>query len=191
MKTLWHTLLVLTCALALAACGGGEEASNGDGGASNGGGGDAAAVNYDFTVSVGDAETFTPENAEAQVPLAPGVSREDYSPAFEIDTNLGNGLFRVELGPDPLAVGEREVQRALVTFATEIDGERVEVGCGSNDGTPDDATMTITEVTNEGLSGSITITLTSCDDFYTAEAVDLESITVTGEFTNVPYLPEE
>lgn len=146
---------------------------------------------YSFNVKFGDVTELTPDNAKAKFPPAPGVPIENLSPAFDIDADRSIALLRVEMRDDELAVGESEVRRMNATLDIEIDGETRQVGCGGINGTPDDLFMTLTEVTETRLSGTLTATLTSCDDWATGEAVNLDSITITAEFTNIPYLPEE
>lgn len=150
------------------------------------------AVDYSFNVKIGDDLIITQDDAKIDLPYPPGIPVEDLSPAFDIKKN-GEFVFslRVELRDDVLAVGESEIQRMNARFDADIGGEMQTLGCGGNDGTPDDVFMTITEVTETRLSGSLTITLTSCHDSATASSVDYDSVTVVADFTNIPYRPEE
>ena len=153
-----------------------------------------ATEDYVYTVSLGDYIELTPDNTILAVDKLPGVPVEDHRPGFVVEksnSSLTPPHFSLELRDNPVVAGEHEISRMNVSFMALIDGNEVPLGCGGNEGTPDDVFMTITAVNDSTLSGSLTITLTSCDDFYTAEDVGIESVTVTADFTDVPFLPED
>lgn len=150
------------------------------------------AVDYSFNVKIGDDLIITQDDAKIDLPYPPGIPVEDLSPVFDIKKN-GDFVFslRVELRDDVLAVGESEIQRMTARFDAEIDGDMQTLGCGGNNGLPNDVFMTITDVTETRLSGNFTITLTSCFISETGTAFDYEGVTVVADFTNIPYRPEE
>ena len=150
------------------------------------------AVDYSFNVKIGDDPVITQNDAKIDLPYPPGIPADTLSPAFDIEKGIIFGFaLRVELDDNELIIGESEIERMTARFDAEIDGEMQTLACGGNDGTPDDVFMTITEATETRLSGSLTITLTSCHDSATASSVDYESVTVVADFTNIPYRPEE
>jgi len=150
------------------------------------------AKDYSFNVKIGDDLVITQDDAKIDLPYPPGIPADTLSPAFDIKKN-GEFVFslRVELRDDMLAVGESEIQRMTARFDAEIDGNMQTLGCGGNNGLPDDVFMTITDVTETRLSGNFTITLTSCFISETGSAFDYEGVTVVADFTNIPYRPEE
>ena len=149
-------------------------------------------IDYSFNVKIGDDLIITQDDAKINLPYPPGIPAEELPAAFDIKKN-GKSIFslRVELRDDVLAVGESEIERMTARFDADIDGDMQTLGCGGNNGLPDDVFLTITDVTETRLSGNFTITLTSCFLSETGSAFDYEGVTVVADFTNIPYRPED
>ena len=88
--------------------------------------------------------------------------------------------FRI--GDDPVASTEEFVARNTgFSWETTIDGAKRRVGCDPEE--DQGVSINRTELTDTRVSGNFRMTLVRCDDFYTAEPVELDSLPFTIEGT--------
>lgn len=72
----------------------------------------------------------------------------------------------------------------MIQLYVGMEGERRRVGCDPAD--PEQGTFQRTELTATKVSGTFTLEFVSCDDYFSAEPVDVPGLpfTVTGSFTD-------
>lgn len=160
-------------------------------GESNGQTGDAQAASSESSASTSDVEgEFTVE-----VSNGTGFGHESERASIEVATDNMIGLkasgwhVRVharelpESGPGETTEFGRN--NTIMSLYVDIDGERKRVGCDPAD--PEQGTFTRTELTDTHVSGSFTLEFVSCDDYYSAESVDVPGLpfTVTGSFSQL------
>ena len=73
----------------------------------------------------------------------------------------------------------------MIQLYVDMEGERKRVGCDPAD--PEQGTFQRTELTDTQVSGEFTLEFVSCDDYFSAEPVDVPGLpfTVTGSFTDL------
>lgn len=175
-------LLVLLAflSMALVACGSQDDTGDDNDNADT----NSTSLDYSYSVTVNDDVTFTQDDAPVKNTII-------QAPMIEVDSRTSTQYFmRIEFDSSEItAPGNYEIDRVTLSFPSDL-GESGTVGCGSNDGTPDDVMMTVTAVDGNRLSGTLTVALTSCDDYVSGEAVEMESASVVAEFTDIPFLPD-
>ncbi|MCH9687088.1 MAG: hypothetical protein K0V04_36975 [Deltaproteobacteria bacterium] len=130
----------------------------------------------------------TPDNALARVTPFPKNVGITPKPSFEIvERGSSDFRLRVEFDEDTLTTGANPVMRVTAGGNTTVGGKPAKISCGSTEGTPDDASMTITTIDGKRLTGTIDLVLTRCNDWATAKPVALERLKVSGTFSNVPF----
>ncbi|MEM7156558.1 MAG: hypothetical protein AAF799_27170 [Myxococcota bacterium] len=147
---------------------------------------------YAFSVKIGDAEPFTEAKGRARVTPFPKGLPGKPKPSIDINARKARvPTVRFEFREMEIKKGPNEVFRMNVGFSAMVGGKEQLVGCGGNEGTPDDLMMEVTAFDDTHLSGTIKARLTSCHDYDTAETVDYPGVDFEASLTDVPYREAE
>jgi len=213
MKYRWFVLCLVSVMMAVAACGGDDE---GDSDANSDAGANESApaaqtssddepelepgVDYTFTITFSTGEEMATPDGEAEFLEARTNFGRAESGGIDFDATVfrrsgeenvltGNSL-RFYLVED-VTIGE--VALAEMVGQVVLAGETAETDQRVDCDHVDDGTVTITALGDGRISGSFTdIVLSECRDAWVGGLpIEGASVTVSGEFENVPFTPED